>query len=78
VSAGRRSCCGLEVATHHGGWEAWLRKRPTINVDQGEFSAGGLAADGTDKDSNRVTASTMAPVWLGFDAARNLAFLKGW
>jgi hypothetical protein len=38
----------------------------------------GLADEGTDEDSNRVTASTIAPVWPGFDAARNLAFRKGW
>ena len=39
---------------------------------------GGLAGEGADEDSNRVTASTIAPVWLGFDAARNRAFLKDW
>ena len=38
----------------------------------------GLTGEGTDEDINRVIASTMAPVWLGLDVARNRAFLKGW
>jgi len=39
---------------------------------------GASAGERADEDSNRATASTMAPVWLGLDAARNRAFLKGW
>ena len=53
-------------------------RRPDQTTAQGKLGVKGLAVEGTDEDSNRVTATTMAPVWLGFDAARNLAFLKGW
>jgi hypothetical protein len=60
------------------GW--YTRISSTLSTSaQGKFSVEGrLAGEETDEDSSRVTASTMAPVWLGFDAARNRAFLKGW
>jgi len=49
--------------------------RPSTS-NQGKFNVEGLAGEGTDEDSNRVIASTIAPVWLGFDVTRNRAPLN--
>jgi hypothetical protein len=53
----------------------WGSARPSTS-DQGKFSVEGLAGEGSDEGSNRVTASTITPVWLGLDVTRNRASLN--